>query len=193
MLQKLSIFLLMTCCAGAFAGDVYRLGERLPATTAKPAGGYRELKWEALVPKDWNPARQFRDLDLAKLQDGDPRADEALARIRRMWDAAPVEASLDGQRVRIAGFAVPLERSGEQVREFLLVPYFGACIHTPPPPANQIVHVILKGFGKKLQTFETVSVGGVLETRFSPAANDLGLGNAGYRMRGEEIAPYVRR
>jgi hypothetical protein len=25
--------------------------------------------------------------------------------------------------------------------EFLLVPTAGACIHTPPPPANQIVHV----------------------------------------------------
>ena len=27
------------------------------------------------------------------------------------------------------------------VSEFFLVPYFGACIHVPPPPPNQIVYV----------------------------------------------------
>jgi hypothetical protein len=30
-----------------------------------------------------------------------------------------------------------------QISEFLLVPYFGACIHLPPP-ANQIIEVIAK-------------------------------------------------
>ena len=50
---------------------------------------------------------------------------------------------LDGQTVRIAGFMVPLEDASERVTEFLLVPYPGACIHTPAPPANQIIHVKL--------------------------------------------------
>ena len=48
---------------------------------------------------------------------------------------------LDGQSVRIPGYLLPLEFDGDKVSEFLLVPYVGACIHTPPPPANQIVHV----------------------------------------------------
>ena len=47
----------------------------------------------------------------------------------------------DGKRVRIPGFVVPLEDNKDRVSEFLLVPYVGACIHTPPPPPNQIVHV----------------------------------------------------
>jgi hypothetical protein len=47
---------------------------------------------------------------------------------------------LNGRKGRIAGFALPLERQGDKVTEFLIVPYFGACIHTPPPPANQIIH-----------------------------------------------------
>lgn len=48
---------------------------------------------------------------------------------------------LDGKPVRIPGYLLPLEFEGDRVSEFLLVPYVGACIHTPPPPPNQIVHV----------------------------------------------------
>lgn len=58
--------------------------------------------------------------------------------------AAPV-ASLDGETVRLPGFIVPLESDeGGLISEFLLVPYFGACIHLPPPPPNQIVYVTLE-------------------------------------------------
>ena len=48
---------------------------------------------------------------------------------------------LDGRSVRIPGYLLPLEFDGDRVTEFFLVPYVGACIHTPPPPPNQIVHV----------------------------------------------------
>ena len=51
---------------------------------------------------------------------------------------------LQGQMVKIPGFAMPLEFSDKGVTEFLLVPYLGACIHTPPPPQNQIVFVRLE-------------------------------------------------
>ena len=51
---------------------------------------------------------------------------------------------LDGKPVRIPGYLLPLEFDGDKVSEFLLVPYVGACIHTPPPPPNQIVHVKTK-------------------------------------------------
>jgi uncharacterized protein len=53
-----------------------------------------------------------------------------------------VNPTLDNQRVRLPGFIVPLEvDNAGNVREFLLVPYVGACIHVPPPPPNQIVYV----------------------------------------------------
>ena len=55
--------------------------------------------------------------------------------------ASAVNPALDGKLVRIPGYLLPLEFSGKQVTEFLLVPWVGACIHTPPPPPNQIVHV----------------------------------------------------
>ena len=52
-----------------------------------------------------------------------------------------VNPSLNGQLIRMPGYLLPLEFSGKAVTEFLLVPWVGACIHTPPPPPNQIVHV----------------------------------------------------
>jgi hypothetical protein len=58
----------------------------------------------------------------------------------RMRALSP-EPSLNGQLVKIPGYLLPLEFSGKEITEFLLVPWVGACIHTPPPPPNQIVHV----------------------------------------------------
>jgi hypothetical protein len=60
---------------------------------------------------------------------------------KKRAQASAVNPALDGKLVRIPGYLLPLEFSGKQVTEFLLVPWVGACIHTPPPPPNQIVHV----------------------------------------------------
>jgi hypothetical protein len=65
---------------------------------------------------------------------------------------------------RVPGYMVPLEDNLEEVTEFLLVPTPGACIHVPPPPPNQIVHVIMEG-NKKAQVrlwMEAVWVEGTL-------------------------------
>ncbi|MCE8531574.1 DUF3299 domain-containing protein [Ruegeria pomeroyi] len=56
--------------------------------------------------------------------------------------ATEVNEDLVGMSVRLPGYVLPLEFKGRKVVEFLLVPTVGACIHTPPPPANQIVHVV---------------------------------------------------
>jgi len=52
--------------------------------------------------------------------------------------------ALDGQMVRIPGYALPLEHIDTGIKELLLVPYVGACIHVPPPPANQTIYVTLE-------------------------------------------------
>ena len=64
-----------------------------------------------------------------------------MRQMRELWDNAPTNPKMDGARVRLPGYVVPLEEVKGELKEFLLVPYFGACIHSPPPPANQIVHV----------------------------------------------------
>ena len=58
-----------------------------------------------------------------------------------MYSAHTVD-SMNGKRIRIGGYPVPLE-SDAQGRStlFFLVPYPGACIHVPPPPPNQILLV----------------------------------------------------
>jgi hypothetical protein len=62
----------------------------------------------------------------------------------RIYASNPVKA-LNGKYVKLPGYLVPLESdAGGLLNEFLLVPYFGACIHVPPPPPNQIVYVKLK-------------------------------------------------
>ncbi len=60
----------------------------------------------------------------------------------RALQSTNVRPEFDGQKIRMAGFLVPLEFDDNQVvTEFFLVPYYGACIHLPPPPPNQIVLV----------------------------------------------------
>lgn len=83
---------------------------------------------------------------------------------KRRQAAESVNGKLDGEQVRMPGYALPLESDGRKVTEFLLVPYVGACIHAPTPPANQIVHVkVPKGF-EAAGAFAPVWVQGVMRT-----------------------------
>jgi len=55
------------------------------------------------------------------------------------FDTVP---ELDGMLIRIPGYVVPFDFNLKNRQEaFLLAPYMGACIHTPPPPPNQIIYV----------------------------------------------------
>ncbi|MEC4719787.1 DUF3299 domain-containing protein [Noviherbaspirillum sp. CPCC 100848] len=165
----------------------YKVGERLPQPKAPAAmQAYKELTWEGLVPKNWDPSQMMKGLDLSRLSDSDPRAMEALEKMRKAWSEAPVEPSLNGARVRIAGFLVPLDAKRGQVKEFLLVPYFGACIHTPPPPANQIIHAVAVKPLKEVQVMSAVWVSGTLET----ARSTTEFGDSGYRLKADMLAPY---
>lgn len=166
----------------------YRIGERLPQAPAAKGGTFKEISWDSLMPAKWNPMKGLEGINLASLNDGDPRAQKALEEMRKAWDEAPVEPSLNGISVRIAGFVVPLDGQRGQVSEFLLVPYFGACIHTPPPPANQVIHVLPAQPLKAEQTTDAVWVNGVLET----VRAETGMGNAGYRMKAVSVTPYRR-
>lgn len=78
----------------------------------------------------------------------------------RMKRASATVDDLDGSHIRMPGYALPLEYNGKKVTEFLLVPWVGACIHTPPPPPNQIVHVKLNEGFKVANRFIPVWVAG---------------------------------
>ena len=132
------------------------------------------IDWKHLVPAGYDPNQLFRkyEKDVSTLRDNDPRAERAAERLRQAWENAPVVATLNNKMVKLAGFVVALEGDGKAVSEFLLVPYFGACIHVPPPPSNQVVLVRTGNKPFKVnQMFDMVSVTGRLRTE--RARNDL--------------------
>lgn len=110
--------------------------------------------------------------------------------------AESVAQELDGQRIRIPGYVLPLEFEGTQVVEFLLVPFVGACIHTPPPPPNQIVHVRVDKGIKDWGLFHPVWVTGDISVQGSTQSLFLVDGsddiNVGYSMRtsAKDVEPY---
>jgi hypothetical protein len=133
--------------------------------------------------------KDLKGLDFSTLSDADPRAAAALSKLREVWDQAPVNAALAGQRVRLPGYIVPLEETRAGLKEFLLVPYFGACIHTPPPPANQIVHVLPRVAAPGFRSMDTVWVTGVMTV----VRTDSYMGVAGYRLEAEQVTAYTQR
>ncbi|MBL8325575.1 MAG: DUF3299 domain-containing protein [Rubrivivax sp.] len=153
------------------------------------AGEPRTINWEALVPAGWDPFKDFKGTDFQLLQDGDPRAMQMLKRMREAWDNAPANPKIVGQSVRIPGFVVPLEEGKEGLAEFLLVPYFGACIHSPPPPANQIIHVLPRSPAKGVKSMDAVWIHG----RITSQRIDSFMGAAGYRIEAEGVTPYVEK
>lgn len=99
---------------------------------------------------------------------------------------------LDKKRVQLAGYLLPLEFSVKGETDFLLVPFVGACIHVPPPPANQIVFVKTKKRFTPKGLFTPVRVTGVLATRASKKtlalADGSGPVSVGYHLSAEQIA-----
>jgi hypothetical protein len=98
-----------------------------------------------------------------------------------------VVEDLDGATVRIPGYVVPLDfNASSEYDEFLLVPYFGACLHTPPPPPNQIVFVKSAEATKIADIYEPVWVEGTMKT--GKFGSDLG--NSAYELTLAKLEPY---
>jgi hypothetical protein len=155
------------------------------------ADGLLVLDWDDLIPADFDPDKVFQTVagkyGIKELDDEDPRAPKIQAEIQQLWSHAPLVTSLNGRRVRLPGLVIPLEGNGEQMSELLLVPYFGACIHVPPPPSNQVVYV--KTGQKKAhvaEIYEAVWVTGTLLTEYQHRE----LGDAGYTIEAEKVEPY---
>jgi hypothetical protein len=190
-MKTILILLVLLLASPAFAqtGKSQRAaGANVPATAAHAS--YSEISWEALVPKNWDPSKPFRDMDLSALNDGDRKAMRVLEKLKEEWDNAPIDPSLDGRKIRIPGFVVPLEEEGRAVTEFLLVPYFGACIHVPPPPANQIIHVISAKPIMNLHVMDAVWVSGELKAARYSKQTPMGMGAAGYQINSIAVTAY---
>ena len=126
----------------------------------------RELTWSELIPPD-APPQQVQPAP--------------------MHDLSQLADALAAEQIKLPGYIVPLDVTEEgRVTEFLFVPYFGACIHVPPPPSNQIVHV-------------TSELGVLMDALYQPfwiegplkvGSHSSEMGTAGYQMAAEKIYPY---
>ena len=120
----------------------------------KTATQITTLDWENLIPDGYDASEKIDELkkQLSQYRDNDPKAMEIYGNIEAELDNAPVNTSLDGKLIKMPGFIAPLDVSKDEVTEFLLVPYYGACIHLPPPPMNQTVFIKAdKGQGVKFE------------------------------------------
>jgi hypothetical protein len=134
-----------------------------------------------------------------KLQQSGVDVDGLLAKRKEMAEqqrlrGQAVNSALDGQLVRLPGYLLPLEFTGKQVTEFLLVPWVGACIHTPPPPPNQIVHVKADKPFEMAGIFMPVWVTGQMTADSTKKSLFLIDGSSdidiGYSLRASQVEPY---
>lgn len=150
--------------------------------------GLRELAWNDLLPPAapgdaTAQASAATAARIATLRDDDPEAQALLRELQERQRLAPARADLDGAAVRLTGYVVPLEFGWQGVREFLLVPYYGACIHSPPPPPNQIVHVRAEQRIKGLRAMAVAAVSGTLRVQ----AVDSAMGQSGYQLEARTV------
>ena len=115
----------------AFAqSDAPAIGAPAPKASGQDAA---EIDWLELMPAD----------DIKKLQEV-PAVDHSGFVSAEQFMSFNTVKELDGRKGRIAGYIVPIETNDKgELTSFFLVPYFGACIHVPPPPPNQIVYAKL--------------------------------------------------
>ncbi|MBN6101475.1 DUF3299 domain-containing protein [Xanthomonas sp. CFBP 8703] len=145
MLPLLALALLCGCGRQPATAKVQQAPAAQPAPVAdapidpplgeSDADGYRELDWTAMLPP----------VDLQALENtGEPQVDHSGNHAMPQTGTYHTVAAVLARKVRLPGYVVPLDSDDAgRVREFLFVPYYGACIHVPPPPPNQIVHVRL--------------------------------------------------
>jgi hypothetical protein len=167
----------------------------ITAGVAPAASPPQDIKWAELVPPKAPAPPATNKTFFAGSQpvpdDGGPPPPQlaegnfmSMKRRQPGGDRPPaVVPELNGKRVKIGGYVVPLDFESTTVKEFLLVPFVGACIHVPPPPANQIIYVKSdKGF-EMTGTFDPVSVVGTMKTETAFT----GLADAGYRIEAESV------
>ncbi len=149
----------------------------LASISSHAAEHAEKIDWLDLVPLD--ERSQFNAQGLpATSHEGETQALQV--------KIGKVRPELDGTQVKIPGFVIPLEGDENTVTEFLLVPYFGACIHVPPPPPNQIIYVNFPKGAPVQQLWDVIYVIGTLKTE----TFDTDIAQAGYVIQGEQIEEY---
>ncbi|MEO9899650.1 MULTISPECIES: DUF3299 domain-containing protein [Alphaproteobacteria] len=152
---------------------------------ALAAGKPRDILWEDLLP-GFDSAPQPTDKSTSLFDNIGPAPDHSRAAPAYSTVGKDVVRELAGTNVRIPGYIIPLDYSGEGVNELILVPYVGACIHVPPPPPNQLILVRIAQSYNPREMFEPVYVSGVLGI----LDEETDLAEVGYSLQADAITPY---
>jgi len=142
------------------------------------AEDYIDLAWEDLLPQDQS--------SIPNALRGLLPHDEEMPLSSQQPASSGVRTDWNGQIVRLPGFIVPIDYDGTGVTAFILVPYVGACVHVPPPPANQLVFVTTSDPYDSKGLFEPVNVIGM----FGVSSLSTHLADIGYALSAEQILPY---
>ncbi|MEZ8376046.1 DUF3299 domain-containing protein [Vibrio cyclitrophicus] len=137
-----------------------------------------ELEWQDLIPE--SERSRFNELSAQALEhNGNAASQSAIGDIR---------PELAGSNIKIPGFVIPLEGDAENITEFLLVPFYGACIHVPPPPPNQIIHVKFDKGAPTQDLWDIVYITGRLKAE-TLVTHELGV-ESGYSIDGASLEIY---
>ena len=114
-------------------------------------------------------------------------SNEKERRFQQALTSTEVIRAFENKAIRIPGFVVPLANNAEQkVTEFFIVPYFGACIHLPPPPPNQIIHAVVKEGIELDSLYEPLWFEGVLAIEMT----ENGTGSSAYSLKIDNFSRY---
>lgn len=156
------------------------LGLLLSGASALAETQWQELDWLELMPAE--------DLKLLESMPEIEHEGDGPMSLPDEIMTGRVVPEMDNTPARIPGFIVPLKTVGESQRivEFFLVPYYGACIHVPPPPPNQIIHVTYPDGIELDVLYDPYWVEGNLT--ISRTEHDIG--TASYAIKAEDVMPY---
>ena len=168
------------------------------AVAKTPLPKFKTIDWDNLMPEEdlnalLNPPSYIDDLEDSSLEGLTNEqlqidlTDALDDRYQQALVSTKIIKEMDGQAVRIPGFVVPVEFDEETITEFFLVPYFGACIHSPPPPPNQIIYVHAPD-GLKLNTlYDPFWISGIISTTLIENY----MATSAYSMQMKSYEPYT--
>ncbi|MEL0648733.1 DUF3299 domain-containing protein [Pseudoalteromonas agarivorans] len=166
--------------------------------SAAQSSNYKEIEWIQLMPKDdldalLNPPEYLEEIVDGSEQDTlnslDAKAfdNEQDKRYQQALSSVRVIESYNNKKLRIPGFIVPLEsEEGKRISEFFIVPYFGACLHMPPPPPNQIIYVKFEQGVDLKSLYDAFWFEGTLT--INTVENELG--TSAYQLKLDNVLPY---
>ena len=181
---------LVTVGQGAWAED----GPK----SAEAESAFETVEWADLIPPEvleilLNPPSYITEIEDGSAEDQitsqmkNALAEEEEDAYRRALASTEVNPAMDGQKIRIPGFVVPLEFDEEQtISQFFLVPYFGACLHMPPPPPNQIILVDAPDGVQMSALYEPFW----LEGEVSTVVTENEMAKSAYAMQLYKLSPY---